>query len=80
MKALTLYSRQGCHLCETFLEGLLPLIRDRATLAVVDIDVDTMKRDAYNVRVPVLASGDLVLCEGFVDQAAVLEWLRDGIN
>lgn len=80
MKALTLYSRQGCHLCEEFLEGLLPLIRDRATVTVVDIDEQTEMRDAYNVRVPVLASGETIVCEAFVDAAAILEWLDVDAN
>jgi hypothetical protein len=75
VKSLTLYSREGCHLCEDFLETVLPMVRGQADIAVVDIDVDTRFRDAYHVRIPVLADGERVVCEGFVDRDAVLEWL-----
>ena len=75
MRKLTLYSRAGCHLCEEFLEALMPMIRGRAEIDVIDIDVHTERREDYQVRIPVLAAGDDVVCEAFVDADAVLGWL-----
>ena len=34
MAAISVYSRQGCHLCEQLIEELLPLIRGRLDLEV----------------------------------------------
>ena len=71
MNALTLYSRQGCHLCEEFLEALTPLVRGRATVTVTDIDGDPALVEAWGIRIPVLCDGDTLICEAFVDADAV---------
>lgn len=71
MKTLSLYSRAGCHLCEEFIEALMPMLRGRAEIEVIDIDVHTERRESYQLRIPVLADGDDVICEAFVDGAAV---------
>ncbi|MEM7611936.1 MAG: glutaredoxin family protein [Pseudomonadota bacterium] len=71
MIALTVYSRPGCHLCEQLIEALLPMVRDRATVTVVDIDTDPALKAVYDVRVPVLCQGDTLVCEAFIDPAAV---------
>ncbi len=75
MKALTLYSRQGCHLCEAFLEALAPIIRGRATVTVTDIDGDPALVEAWGIRIPVLCDGDTLVCEAFVDADAVRKHL-----
>ena len=75
MTELTLYSRAGCHLCELLLEDLLPRIRGRADVTVVDIDTDTDLVRAYGLRVPVLAAAGQVICEGRLDPSAVYAWL-----
>ena len=75
LRALTLYSRQGCHLCEDFLEALSPLIRGRARVDVTDIDTDPELVATYGVRVPVLCDGETLICEAFVDARAVREHL-----
>lgn len=71
MTTFTVYSRTGCHLCELMIEALLPLIRGRAELDVVDIDTIPALRDKYDIRVPVLALGDREICEYHLDPAAV---------
>ena len=56
MKAVTLYTRRGCHLCE---EAERVLRREQAVtpfrLELVDIDRDPELARRYGVRVPVVA-------------------------
>lgn len=77
MKTLTLYSRPGCHLCESLIETLLPTLRGRADLRVVDIDGDEALRRRYNTRIPVLCDGERLIGEGAVDKRAVIRWLME---
>jgi glutaredoxin len=53
---VTLYTRLGCHLCETA-EATLRAERDATgfTLEVVDVDADPELVRRYGVRVPVVA-------------------------
>ena len=73
---LTLHYREGCHLCEDMEQQLHELL-DPGSFALVriDIDEDPVLREVYNVRVPVLSCGQLVLCEHFLDLQAVKEAL-----
>lgn len=65
---LVLYVREGCHLCEQFLMELsLELGPIVERLAVVDVDGDPELAIRYGLRVPVLAVGSDVLCEGVLD-------------
>lgn len=65
------YSRAGCHLCEVMLEELLPLVRDRWRLRVVDIDADPELLARYDQRVPVLEFGGDAICQYRLDRDAV---------
>jgi len=49
---LIVYSRRGCHLCDLLLEELEPLVRDRARIAVRDVDENPDWLAAYGERVP----------------------------
>ncbi|MCC5866951.1 MAG: glutaredoxin family protein [Gammaproteobacteria bacterium] len=71
MTLLTLYSRPGCHLCELMLEAVLPRIRGRAEIRVVDIDEDPDLRVRYGHLVPVLSDGEHALCHYQLDVAAL---------
>jgi len=69
---LTLYVREGCHLCEQFqLELALDLPERRAALAVIDVDTDEALALRYGLRVPVLAAGETVICEAVYDRTRV---------
>jgi len=70
------YSRQGCHLCEQLIEELLPLIRDRASLTVQDIDESEALVLTYGIRVPVLALDGQEICQYHLDRPAVLAALE----
>jgi hypothetical protein len=77
LKDLTLYSRDGCHLCEDALariERLRPRLR-RFTLTVLDISRDARLHDAYFERIPVLALDGEDLCEYVVEDETLLEAL-----
>ena len=69
---LVLYQREGCHLCEQFLlEFSLDFPARYAALRTTDVDADPALALAYGLRVPVLAAGDTVVCEGIYDRAKV---------
>jgi hypothetical protein len=56
MKTLTLYSRPDCGLCDDLADALVPLLRGRATLEIVDIDEDLDLKKRYGLRIPVLVA------------------------
>ncbi len=65
---LTLYSREGCHLCEEAQAALRPLLDEfGAKLRVVDIDRDPVLRERYNLDVPVLFLAGRLLAKHRVD-------------
>lgn len=54
MSLVTLYTRQGCHLCEEALRVIRDVARSPHVVAVVDIDADPLITDEYTIRVPVV--------------------------
>ena len=55
-RRVTLYTRAGCHLCETAAAALAAeRDRSRFALEVVDVDSDPELAGRYGVRVPVVA-------------------------
>jgi thioredoxin reductase (NADPH) len=74
---LTLYYREGCHLCETMLQALRGLQRDRGfDIDLVDIDRDPQLRQRYDEWVPVLCLGELEICHYQLDMPALEQALR----
>ena len=72
MRALTLYSRTDCHLCEQA-HAILESLRDafRYELRVVDIDRDAALVERYGVSVPVVShDGEDVLAWPFTQAMA----------
>jgi thioredoxin reductase (NADPH) len=60
---LTLYYRDGCHLCETMLQALRGLqARLGFDLQLVDVDRDPDLRQRYDEWVPVLCHGRQEIC------------------
>lgn len=68
---LTVYSRQGCHLCEDLLEELLPFVRDRATVEVLDVDTRPEWLAEYGARVPVVVLAGRCLSQYRLDRGAI---------
>jgi len=69
---LTLFWRDGCHLCEDMEQTLAELIdASRYRLKRVDIDRNESLRQRYNEDVPVLCLNGEELCRHFLDLSAV---------
>ncbi len=69
---LTLYYREGCHLCED-MEAQLYELLDASSFALKKVDIDSSQalHAAYTVRVPVLFCGQNEVCEHFLDLQAL---------
>lgn len=73
----TLYSRDGCHLCEDMIRELSALqCKHPFTVQVIDIDTNADLYARYNRKVPVLAHGELELTYYFLDEEIFLEYLK----
>jgi glutaredoxin len=65
---VTLYTRPGCHLCDTAKAAMAPLLAEfRAPLREVDINTDRQLREMYTNDVPVIFLGPRKVAEHFVD-------------
>ena len=71
---LLLYMRRYCHLCEDMMEQLEE-IRTTHGFSVEQRDVDTnpLWKKEYGGRVPVLISGQTVICHYYLDRKALLD-------
>lgn len=68
---IRVFSRPGCHLCELLIEDLLPLIRGRLELEVIDIDAHPELIDEYGTRIPVVEFAGRDVCQYHLDTAAI---------
>ena len=69
---LTLYYREGCHLCETMLQALGGLQSHLGfELQLVDIDRDPQLVQRYDEWVPVLCYGEQEICHYHLDETAL---------
>lgn len=79
MYTLTLYHREGCHLCDDMLQRLTPMGTELGfVISRVDIDADPALQRRFNEKVPVLALGDDVICCHRLDERALRQALSDG--
>lgn len=74
---LTVYSRNGCHLCDVLIEQLLPLARGIISVDVIDIDTSAELQENYGSRVPVVAYDENVICQYSLDVTAVQSLLAE---
>lgn len=76
MTALTLLSRQYCHLCHEMEAALVPLaVEFGLSVDVLDVDADAELEARFNERVPVLLHEGNELCHYFLDVAKVRDYL-----
>ena len=54
-RTVTVYTRQGCHLCDEAIAVVRRVADGRAEMELVDIDTDPSLTARYTVRVPVVA-------------------------
>jgi glutaredoxin len=73
---VTVYTRQGCHLCADAERLVHQLVGPEHTVVIVDIDADPALTDAYTVRVPVVAVDGREVAQYQVDPAALTLALR----
>ena len=75
---LTLYVRQGCHLCEQ-MEDELEVFRASHNLTIdrVDISGNETLESRYGLKIPVLTDGEKILNEYFLDAAIVSNHLSN---
>ncbi|MBK1673127.1 thioredoxin family protein [Ectothiorhodospira shaposhnikovii] len=66
---LTIYHRDGCHLCERMLHQLRSL-QDELDFDIreIDIDGDPALKQRFSAKIPVLAVGEEILCCHFLDE------------
>ena len=73
---LTVFVRQGCHLCTDMLHDLEQLKSELDfSCRVRDVDEDAALAARYGDRVPVLVSGEAELCWYFLDADRLREYL-----
>lgn len=70
-KDIRVYSRPGCHLCEQLIEALLPIVRQRLQVDVVDIDTLPSWQAKYGNRIPVVEYAGKEICQYTLDIAAI---------
>jgi glutaredoxin len=76
-RALTLYSRPGCHLCDEMKKQIAPLVaKFHANLREVNIDADPILRQRYNEDVPVLFLGSRKVAKYSVDMEQLRRQLQ----
>jgi glutaredoxin len=76
-RELTVFVRQGCHLCTDMLQALEYLKSELDfRYCVRDVDEDTALVTRYGERVPVLVAGATELCWYFLDADRLREYLR----
>lgn len=68
MSQITLFSRQGCHLCEQAQEIITRVAGSGHQVTVIDIDTDPALVDAYTVRVPVIEVDGREIAQYQVDE------------
>ncbi len=74
---LTLYSRNGCHLCEDMEAQLATLAAEHGfSVRRVDIDSEPALVEAYGSRVPVLMQQQQWICDYFLDYPALMKALE----
>jgi glutaredoxin len=76
-REVTLYTREGCHLCEEAKAAILPLVSEfGATLREVDIDDDPVLHDRYTNDVPVIFLGAKMVAQHRLDAAQLRRQLQ----
>ncbi|MHB1187701.1 glutaredoxin family protein [Thiobacillus sp.] len=76
-KALTLYTRAGCPLCEEMAAEAHAMIAGTGHgLELVNVDADPALKARYGWDVPLLFDGDTEICRHQLNLPALREWLR----
>jgi glutaredoxin len=72
---LTVYIRNGCHLCEDMTQALERLRHELGFgYTTIDIDHEPSLTERYGTRVPVLAAGNTEICYYFLEEELLRAW------
>jgi len=78
-RRLTVYIRRHCHLCEQMVHALEPWRQGYdVDVELIDIDEDPVLAARFGERVPVLAAGEEILAEFFLDELVMQRHLGLG--
>lgn len=69
-RVVTVYTRQGCHLCEEA-EAVVRRVARGHEVRLVDIDADPAITERYTVRVPVVEVDGVEIAEFQIDPATL---------
>lgn len=76
MHTLVLYGRPDCHLCDSVLERLEPLLAGRPVeVQIVDVDSSVALERRYGLRIPVPVAGEVELSGYPFDEPRVRQYL-----
>jgi len=77
IRTLTLYTRDGCHLCDDMERELTVLQQQyNFSLNVIDVDRDTYLKLRYDERVPVLADGETEICHYQLNESLIKAYFK----
>lgn len=75
--ALILYTREGCHLCDAFLDEMRQFdARLLSTVTLVDVDANELHVEQYGDKVPILLQDDAEICRYFFDAEKIKSCLK----
>jgi len=72
---LVLYTRRGCHLCESAEDMLAAHVR-AGRVEIIDVDGESELQGRYGTRVPVLTVDGVVVMEGRFDEPELARLLN----
>lgn len=76
-KILTLYTREGCPLCDEMAADVRALMAGTGhSLVSVDVDADPVLKTRYGWDVPLLFDGATEICRHQLNLPAFRDWLR----
>jgi Glutaredoxin-like domain (DUF836) len=77
-RVLLIYTREDCCLCHDMLEGLKNWqYRFNFKVKLIDIDQDSTLTERFAARIPLLAAGDVEICQYHLDEQALLSFFNN---
>jgi len=70
------YSKEGCHLCGELIEKLIELVRDQASIDVIDINESIELFEKYREEIPVVEFQGRILFKHYLNKSLVNKALR----
>ncbi len=75
---LSIYSRPECHLCEEMLIALKKWqSRYEFQINIIDIGQNSSLTSRFAARIPLLAAGDIEICEYHIDEIALSHFFEN---